>query len=108
MSEVERVLSNDGVTKETFHWDSDGKVHIAKTTDVTAIIDANTRQRNDAPERFESETMNHVARIDGVAIEMWCKARGVTIHEWYANNDLLRIFLNDPDNAAWRTRKGKI
>lgn len=108
MSHYEKVLSNDGITEETFHYDSDGTVHIAKKKDVSKIIEANKIQMNNQPTRFTHETMNHVARIDVTAIEIWCKARGVSYGEFMANNDHLKSFLNDPDNAAWRTRKGKI
>ena len=105
---IDRVLSNDGMVKETFHIDNDGIATIAKKSDATKILKANKFQRDHQTERFQSETMNHVARIDVTAVEAWCKVRGIKYGDFLAEPDHVKSFLNDPDNAFWRTRKGKI
>ena len=105
---MKRILSNDGMKKETFHLSNDGIATIQSQTNVEGILKANKFMRDHAPMRHESEVFNHKAHIPGDAIKMWCQAKGIKTGEFLANKEHLKSFLNDPDNAAWLTRKGKV
>jgi hypothetical protein len=93
------------------HYMSDGTMIDERSNDVTGLINANKFLRGEQSLHHKSETFNHVASIDVIALENWCKARGMG-QGWYRefmnSETLLKEFLNDPDNVVWRTRKGKI
>ena len=94
-----------------FHYTTDGEVVVEQSSDVSGILRANHFQRSEQSFRHEGEVMNHVARIDMIAIKNWMAQRGITKRWWYEfNHDpkLLQEFLNDPDNTCWRTRLGKV
>lgn len=105
---MKRILEQEKGVQKVFHKDHDGIVTIEKKQDVTKILEANKFQRDHAPMRHTSEVMNHKARIPVVAVEEWCKVRGIKYAEFMQNREHLRHFLNDPDNAHWLTRKGKV
>lgn len=93
------------------HTLSDGSIVHEHKHDVTGILEANKFQRGEQGMHHTSETFNHVARIDVVAIQEWCKTRGINKGGWrefMTDEKLLTEFLNDPDNKLWRTRLGKI
>jgi len=97
--------------RSTCHSMSDGTVVHEHTNDVTSILEANKFQQSEQSMHHTSETFNHVARIDVVAIEEWLKVRGINKGGWrefMTDEKLLNEFLNDPDNKIWRTRLGKI
>lgn len=107
----EAMPTIDKGIKSIFHYDSDGTVTIQQRSDVTGILRANHFQQSEQTMRHQGEVMNHVARIDMLAIKNWMNARGIFKNWWYEFNQdpkLLREFLNDPDNKCWRTRLGKI
>jgi len=94
-----------------FHYMDDGEVVIEQKNDVSSILRANHFQRSEQSFRYQGETMNHVARIDMVAIKNWMAQRGITKGWWrefMTDESLVNQFLNDPDNECWRTRLGKI
>ena len=89
----------------------DGKLYHHVKHDVSKILEANHFLRGEQGMRHKSETMNHVASVDIVVIKNWMNQRGIYRNWWSEFNrdpKLVNEFLNDPDNAAWRTRKGKI
>ena len=97
--------------KAVEHQMSDGTTVLQHTNDVTSILEANKFQQSEQAIHHTSETFNHVARIDVVAIEEWLKVRGINKGGWrefMTDEKLLNEFLNDPDNKIWRTRLGKI
>lgn len=93
---------------ERFHYDEmSDSLTIERTEDITPVLDANKRQYNQSDSHF-NETFNHVAKIPTIAIEKWCKLKGVTYYEFMNNDKLTREFLNDPDNKFFRTKPGRI
>lgn len=111
MSVIKRKKLPDAEgVKQTFNITSDGDAVIEQSHDVSGILRANHFQRTEQTMHHESETFNHVARIDLLAIKNWCAQRGINTRWWarFNQENLLKDFLNDPDNEAWRTRKGKI
>ena len=106
-----KQLPGVGNIKTTHHELSDGTMVMEHTSDVTGILEANKFQQSEQTMHHQSETFNHVARIDMLAVESWCKARGMGNGYWaefMESEALLKEFLNDPDNKVWRTRTGKI
>ena len=97
--------------KETYHYDEqEDTLTINKTEDISSVLDANKAQFDVDNKRYTSEAFNHVARIPVIAIEMWCKAKGIPYQDFMADydNKLMKQFLNDPDNKYFRTKPGRI
>ena len=104
-----RIYQNDDGSVDKVHYDeTTGKMHVKKETDVSKIIEQNIRQYNDADRHYRSDTMNHVARIPVALAEQWCAQQGIKYQEFLTNPEILKRFLNDPDNSLCRTKPGKI
>lgn len=108
----DRLPTETPTQETTVHQTTDGKTVIHQKNDVSGILKANAFQRNEQSLHHESEIMNHYARVDVIVLKNWCETRGI-IKNWWARlfedeGKLFREFLNDPENEAWRTRKGKI
>ena len=106
-------LPTDSPTQKAMvHTTTDGKTVVHSQNDVTGILRANHFQKSEQSFRHGSEIMNHYARIDVLAMKTWCEQRGITKRWWRemmaGDGKLLREFMNDPDNKAWRTRLGKV
>lgn len=94
---------------EEYKYDSlEDRLYIKRTQDVEPIIEANKAQYNNSDKRHRSETMNHVARIPMIMIEKWARDHGIKFEEVLNNDELMRRFLNDPDNRFFRTKPGTI
>jgi len=95
-----RLLDIDGFGVANYHhFDNEtGITTITSEADVTALLDFNRRQNNDANRRFGEFTK--VASIDPVTWAILVK-RG-TAHDKKA----LKKFLNDYDYANFRTHPG--
>ncbi len=100
---------SDVLTK--YHHDGD-RLIIERVQDIEPIIDANKRQMNDNYGHSESTRwkgeLHHVARIPEVVIEKWCKDHGFTYSDFFNDRSISKRFLNDPENAYFRTKPGKI
>ena len=105
---MKRILSNDGVKKETFHMDNSGIVTIQSQTDVTNVLKENKFKRDQASAHHTEEVFNHKARIPADVLKQWCNIKGIKTGEFLANKDHLKSFLNDSDNKVWLTRLGKV
>lgn len=106
---MKKILNVEPGKVETFHYaPHDGTAAIQTETDVTKLLDANKFERSTQPMRHQSETFNKVASIDVNAAKLWCLQKGIKYGEFLNDPNVLRRFLNDPDNKAWRTREGRI
>lgn len=93
---------------ERFHYDEiEDKSIIERVQDVEPIIKANKRALNDF-NGYKSETFNKKAVIPTTVIEEWCRVRGIKYREFMANPEIVRQFVNDPDNSAFNRIPGKI
>lgn len=103
---------NPETQRSTVHQTTDGETVIRHEHDIGGILRANHFQKGEQTLHHQSEIMNHVARIDVLVLKEWCRQRGITKRWWKRlfedGNKLLQAFLNDPQNEAWRTRKGKV
>lgn len=104
---MKKVLEYDPAAKITrvFHYDEsvDAKNFAIETIqDTTDIINQNLRRINDAKRGFHGEDFAHVARIP-LTIFMDLQKKGIT-----KDPAAMKRWLNDPDNAAFRTRPGVI
>lgn len=94
---------------ERIHYDDlEDKLTIERVQDVQPIIEANKRDMDFDNRRHKSETMNLYARVPLIMLEKWAKDNGISYYELMNNDKLLKSFLNDPDNAAFRVRRGRI
>lgn len=93
---------------DTFHYDESTDTAVIKSVqDVEPILEANKRAFNDSG-GYKSEVMNHKARIPEVIALKWCNDNGVKYQEFLSDPNIMRRFLNDPDNKAWLTRPGRV
>lgn len=94
-------------------WKEDGNITVTTNADAQALVDANKRDYNDAPERFGDATFHEVARVDGGTLERLAKANGLTFRQLMDSTNpdgaaALTRFLNDRDTRAFRTRPGNV
>ena len=107
--EIKRNLSNDPTTgiKSDFVYEAgetlkDDKITIATSQDVTAIVEANKRARNEMDRHQKHGEWSKVASIP-LSVLYDLKARGIA-----DDPKKMKAWLNDPDNRAFRTRDARI
>ena len=106
---MKRILSIEPGKVETFHYaEHDGTAAIQTQTDVSGLLEMNKFERSNQTLHHKSETFNKVARIEVNAAKLWCTQNNFKYSEFLNDPKVLRRFLNDPDNKAWRTRTGKV
>lgn len=101
---------------ELFSWDpqtgrtvwimeEDGKTHVRTDYPVQSILDANAARRNATPDGWKGD-WHHVASVPLNLLH----DENVGLHKAFQQGDDKHIsrFLNDPDNAAWRTKTGRV
>jgi hypothetical protein len=92
-------------TRKDFHADADGENFVLETTqDVEMILESNRSSRAVYGERqrHDSEVLNRYASIP-LTIYMDLLKQGITEDE-----QRMKAWLNDPANAHWRTRYGRV
>ncbi len=100
---MRKVLeADDGVTS-VYH-DLGDQVVIERVQDVSAIIEANKRQSNEATGRMGE--MVHIGRIPVVIMDRWIKEDGIN-YLLKDNMPLLMKKLHHPDNKFMKTHPGK-
>lgn len=87
------------------HCDSEYTIHTAQ--DVTEVVGANKEDFKDRAGSRYDQFQNHVARIP-TAVYYDLIKRGIIDEQKDPEGDQFRLWLNDPDHRAWRTRPGKI
>lgn len=99
-----RPFSVDPATRlrKTFHYHDNGNFTIEEVQDYEPIIELNKFQMNDDVPTTKGESIRHVARIP-MTLLMRLKSEGIL-------DDRKRFdkWLNDPVNAAFRTRAGRV
>lgn len=96
------------LTKTLFHGSPDDtQFAIEEVQDVTDIVNVNKELYNSVNERTPMKHMQRVASIPDV---VWFAPQNRALREGTKaeRQKALRRFLNDSDNAAWRTRPGTI
>lgn len=106
-------LPTDAPTQRaTLHQTTDDTLVVRQEHDVSSILRMNHFMRGEQTLHHKNEIMNHVANVDILVLKEWCRQRGITRRWWMRlfedEGKLLRAFLNDPENDAWRSRKGKV
>lgn len=98
-----------GEVFDQMHYDEgEDKLRIKRVQNVDAILEANKRQFEVDNKRYGKGDFHHVARIPMVAIENYCRTKGIKVEEFMNNEKLFHAFLNDPDNRMFRTKGGTI
>ncbi len=105
-----RKLSESFTGTETwFHADGEGNVTIETRQDISALLEANKRLRNEF-DGYKDKGDQHFhlyASIPPVVIEMWRNQYGVDVYN-PAHADGVKKLLNDPDWRALRTTEGTV
>ncbi len=105
-----RVLDFDNTTGITtnFHYEdantgreSDNKIVIEQTQDVTSIIESNRRQLNMVDKHAKYGEWSKIASIP-LSIYYELKKKGIV-----DDPKKMKKWLNDPDNRYFRTRGGR-
>lgn len=94
--------------------DGNDRITITTTEDVEPLVEANRREFNDAPGRFERKpAFRRVARIPGVAIMELARVNKISFRELMLGKSdrakqLWNRFLNDRNLTAFRTSPGRV
>lgn len=108
---MRKVIEQDGDIKEVFHHDAhDGASYISRVQDVTPYLEQAHRARSSRGEHsgYKSEVFNKKASIPTTVMQKWCKDRGITAQQFLNDENILKLFLNDPDNKAFLHIPGKV
>ena len=96
----------DGITTK-FHWTAhEDKLIIERSQDIEQALKALHEMKAETPSwrPYAKGDLHHVAWIPNIVIEDYRK-RGIDL---LTDTKALRRFLNDPDNAVFRTRQGRL
>ena len=96
--------------KSVAHADGEGGLIIQTAQDVTALVEANKQEFNSYDERARwSDDVfgNKIASIPFTAIDD-LNRQGIMRGFQVVDHHRFAMFLNNPENRAWRTRPGVI
>ncbi|OMG85396.1 hypothetical protein [Achromobacter xylosoxidans] len=100
------LLSASRGTQTIFH-KADGRIGLQTVADVEKIVDF-AHSLAASGQTHAANGDRHVAEIPIVALNAWAQMRGVTYDAVMQDSRLLREFLNDPANAAFRVHGGRV
>lgn len=107
---TKRLFDYDPITgtKQWFHWnDADESFTIQTEQPVDALIEANKANFNEFSSGSDKwgEEIGHRTRVASIPMNVYLdlKKRGILQDE-----AALKRWLNDPDNAVFRTRPGNV
>jgi hypothetical protein len=90
------------------HEDGDGGIIIETKQDVTEIIEANKAQLEfDKERRGHLNELHHIARIPFTVIDV-LNQRGIMKGFNVVDDVGFAKWLNDPENAVWKTYRGTV
>jgi hypothetical protein len=93
---------------QTVHADGDGGIVIETKQDVTEIIEANKAQLEvDKQRTGHLNELHHVARIPFTVIDV-LNQQGIMKGFNVVDEIGFAKWLNDPDNAVWKTYRGSL
>ncbi len=95
------------IQERHYYDEAEDRTYIQRVQDVEPVINANRRAMNEFS-GYKSEVFNRKASIPVTVIEEWCRVRGIKYQEFMNSKELLKRFINDPDNAAFNCIPGKI
>ena len=100
-----RLFDYDPTTgiQEIFHWNDDGTYTIETRQDLEPTIEANKQSFNSYSGPSDKwGDMHKVASIPLVILQEWMTSGKIRDAAY------IKRFLNDPDNAVFRTRPGRV
>lgn len=96
------------IRTQTVHADDDGGLIIETKQDVTEIIEANKAQLEfDKERKGHLNELHHVARIPFTVIDV-LNQRGIMKGFNVVDEVGFASWLNDPENAVWKTYRGTV
>lgn len=96
------------IRTQTVHADGDGGIIIETAQDVTEIIEANKAQLElDKQRKGHLNELHHVARIPFTVIDV-LNQRGIMKGFNVVDEVGFASWLNDPENAVWKTYRGTV
>ena len=96
------------IRTQTVYADGDGGIVIETKQDVTEIIDANKAQLEfDKARTGNLNELHHVARIPFTVIDV-LNQKGIMKGFTVVDDVGFAKWLNDPDNAVWKTYRGTV
>ena len=96
------------IRTQTVHADGDGGIVIETKQDVTEIIEANKAQLEfDKARTGNLNELHHVARIPFTVIDV-LNQKGIMKGFTVVDDVGFAKWLNDPENAVWKTYRGTV
>lgn len=102
---ISRLIDTSPLTgvSTIYHYDpATGQHHYEDRQEVAPLLDMNRRRHNDATDKSWKGDMHHVASLPLI---IWFKLKKAGILN---DPKAFRKWLNDPDNAQFRTRPGRV
>jgi hypothetical protein len=99
-----KLWSYDPLYKRTvwvIHDHATGQMHFRIDYEVEGLIEQNKAAYNNAPNGWAGDYLHHVAKVP---LNLWYDK----LEPAHGDSKVLDRFLNDPDNRAFRTKKGWI
>lgn len=81
--------------------DHGGQMHFRIDYEIEGLLEANKQAYNEAPNDWAGEYLHHIARIP---LNLWYDE----LEQMRDDPKQLDLFLNNPDNRAFRTKKGHV
>lgn len=78
-----------------------GQMHFRIDYEIEGLLEANKQAYNEAPDNWAGDYLHRIAKIP---LNLWYDQ----LEEKKDDPRQLDLFLNDPDNRAFRTKKGHV
>lgn len=102
-----RILSTTENSRTVWHDHGDGQVTVQKVADVTKAVER-AKELHNMGAHTTGMGDKHVASIPMPALEAWLHQHGKTFADWAQQPQLMKQFLEDPDNGVFRIWKGRL
>ena len=102
-----RTLYATENSRTMWHDHGDGTVTIQKVADVTNAVER-AKELHNMGAHTTGMGDKHAASIPVAALESWLQKRGKTFADWSQDQQLVKQFLEDPENGVFRIWKGRL
>lgn len=101
------IISATPVSTTYMHQHSNGDVTIQTVADVTKAVN-HAKELHNTGKTTTGMGDKHVASIPIPVLTDWAQKRGKTFSDMMQDQNLMKQFLEDPDNSVFRIWKGAL
>lgn len=104
---MKQIISTGYKSVTYLHQHNDGTQTVQTVADVTPAVEL-AKELHNIGAHTTGMGDKHVASIPVQALVEWAQARGKTYADMMQDNQLMKQFLEDPDNSVFRIWKGAL